>query len=79
MHFKIPIDDFNLELNRAKDAKEARVRKEADDLEVRSTIVLAQVLEKVPAGAKPAIERDLTTNSFRILLSAVPMWMCPEA
>lgn len=56
------IDDFNLELNRAKDAKEARVRKEADDLEVRSTIVLAQVLEKVPAGAKPAIERALNSS-----------------
>src|SRR5205085_1547538 len=28
---------------------------------------------------RPSIERDFTTKSFRILLSAVPMWMCPLA
>src|SRR5262245_40192094 len=28
-------------------------------------------------ASKPAIERDLTTSSFRILFIAVPMWMFP--
>src|SRR5207342_3145747 len=30
-------------------------------------------------ASNPAIERDLTTSSFRILFSAVPMWMLPLA
>ena len=30
-------------------------------------------------ASNPAIERDLTTSSFRILFSAVPMWMLPFA
>ncbi len=30
-------------------------------------------------ASKPACDFERTTMSFRILLSAVPMWMCPLA
>ena len=34
-------------------------------------------IEPTKGASKPSIERDLTTKSFRILFSAVPMWMLP--
>ncbi|MBI4174124.1 MAG: hypothetical protein HY517_00640 [Candidatus Aenigmarchaeota archaeon] len=55
-----PLDDFNAELNET--GKFPRMKKEAAELAGRSAIVLAQVMEKVPAPAKPAIGRALNNS-----------------
>lgn len=57
------VGEFNMELNRTRNlSKEPRLMKEVGDIAERSAIMLAQVLEKAPESAKPAIERALNNS-----------------